>query len=403
MSDMWYPPEQDQGYTTDPYQTNALLDYLLSLSKGDLAQNRSALTGVGTDLSNQAKVLGIQNKMYDNTGDLMKLAMNPGVGQMSGAFDPMALQQQQMQMDPSQQIPFGATDYSPIRQQWQTSNTPAAQAVLAMFDQIDQGQDPTTLVQQFAQKTGGSLDIPDQTTGLTGKQLLNYGSAYWNEATKRQAAQAQFQYQQAGQPPQQIPGMEGVDPTLGSFTEPFVQPSIGETLVGNEMDRQMAPQMQRDAMFRSLAGTQASGPVSGMGDLRPPAVTAHMPQNDGRGGIPGLGNAISGFFQMGMRGGNSDTTPSRSSGRGPGVSGALGAAGRAVSSASKARPKSPPPRRATQEEVASSNDYVKGRLSGLEDKERARLGLKPRSTGQSVGQHNLDARLRYLGGQPYPG
>jgi len=401
MSDMWAPPDQG-NYTTDPYQQDALLNYLLSLDKGGLSQMRSALTGVGTDLSNQGKILGIQNKMYDNTGDLMKLAMNPAVGQMSGAFDPMALaQQQQMGGDPNQMVPFQATDFSPIRQQWQTSNTPAAQAVLAMFDQIDQGQDPTTLVQQFAAKNGGSLDVPDEATGLTGKQLLNYGSAYWNEATKRQAAQAQFQYKQANTP-QQIPGMEGMDPTLGSFTEPFVQPAIGDTLVGNEVQRQQDMQGQKEAMIRNLAGVQATGD-SHLGSLLGAAQHYQMPTNDGTQGIPGLGNAISRFFQNGMRGGGSDTTAPQGRYTGGGIQAALGGASRAVTSASKAAPRRSGPAPATAAQKQESNTYVSGRLSGLEDKERARLGLKPRSTGQSVGQHNLDARLRYLGGQPYPG
>ena len=49
-----------QGYTTQPGQQDAMLQYLLSLSKPQLTQTRSALTGVGTDLSNHVQYLGTE-------------------------------------------------------------------------------------------------------------------------------------------------------------------------------------------------------------------------------------------------------------------------------------------------------------------------------------------------------
>jgi len=401
-----------QGYTTQPGQQDAMLQYLLSLSKPQLTQTRSALTGVGTDLSNQGKVLGIQNKMYDNQSDLMKLAMNPAIGQMSGAFDPMALQGQGGgggYGDPNAVEPFGATDFSPIRAQWQSSNTPAAQAVLAMFDQIDQGQDPSTLVQQFTQNTGGSLDIPDKMTGLTGKQLLNYGSSYWNEATKRRQAQAQFDYKQQMTPP---PGMEGVDPTLGSFTEPYVSPAIGDTLVGNQMDQQDAAMAARP-QISDLAGTAVSGQTKSGLNLQHPAFVTNDTQSPGFlgellnsakqasdwanrkiGGAPADDQGL--FFPKGKY-------ETKRVG-GPGVFEAMGKfignANRSVGVKPKPKPRYNDP---SPEDRQASATHVTSRLSALEDSERKRLGLQPRNTGQSVGQRNLQARVQFLGGHPYPG
>jgi hypothetical protein len=405
-----------QGYTTQPDQQSAMLNYLLSLDKKGLAQMRSALTGVGTDLTNQGKVLGMQNKMYDNESDLTKLAMNPAIGQMSGAFDPMALEQQmQGQQTPP---PFGATDFSPLREQWNTSQTPAASAVLAMFDQIDQGQDPSTLVSQFTQNTGGSLDIPDKQTGLTGKQLLAYGGAYWNEATQRRAAQAQFGYKQ--QTTQgQVPGMEGVDPTLGSFTEPYVSPAIGDTLVANQMAEQDAA-MQARPQISDLAGVTASGatnmhmpaaPVYESGSAQRPNFLGEL-LNSAKSGSDWVNKKIGGapaddqslFFPKG-----SDTSRRVSgSPQGGGVKEAMArflgtvnkAAGGSGSTKPKPKPKYNDP---SPQDRQASQTHVTGRLSALEDSERKRLGLQPRSTGQSVGQRNLQARIQYLGGHPYPG
>ena len=401
-------------YTRAPSQQDAMLQYLLSLDKPGLTQMRSALTGVGTDLSNQGKILSNQNKMLDTQGDMMKLAMNPMVGQMSGAFDPMAMQMQgqpgQMGGDPNAMVPFGATEYSPLRAQWETSQTPASQAVLAMFDQIDQGQDPSTLVTQFAAANGGSLDVPDKATGLTGQQLLSYGQSYWNEATKRRQAQAAFQYKQANTP---MPGMEGVDPTLGSFTEPFVQPSIGETLVGNEMARQDENTAQREAMMRSLAGTNVVGGTNIK--LDQPAFTsqAEMPNlwgqtlNSLKQGSDWVNKKIGGtapddqslFFPS-----NREPDIKRVGGKkqsvGQAVSSFVSNSNRKVGVRPKPKPKVAQP---SPEDRQKSASHVTNRLTALEDKERSRLGLKSRDSGESVGSHNLRARLSYLSGAPLAG
>jgi hypothetical protein len=432
------PPSPDGFYSgqymTDPYQAQAMLQYLLGMDKRGLAQTRSALTGVGTQLSNEGKLLTNRGKEQSYQKSLLQMAMNPAIGQLSGGFDPMAFAPEQ------QMMPFDAT-YSPLREQWGQVSTPTGDAINALFDQIDSGADPMSLVSQATAGVGGAMDVPIGQVGMTGEQLLRQAQDYFEESRNRQTAAAEAQYQQqsgVGNPA----AMKGLDPSLGSFIEPMINPAMADSIVGDAWDQRQASEAEaaqaRQAYFQQNPGARPQvDPSRFVADATTRMPNGLTPQEHfasaGNQAGPGARDLARGA--VGYLGDRFENPVASLAGGLPGPAGALarfigkatsGPAGalhwaedRIGGDKSKKKPvsktpqgqstieksiaaKKKQPKQPTRQEREKQVEHERGRLTSYEDQERQKRGLAPRNTGKSVGQANLEARMRFLG-QPYPG